>query len=142
MGVCPSTHEHGLSCHTHHRCRCEHCTRARWEYDQGRRYIAGAGVLVPSEPTTRRLRALACHGWSVPAITEAMGASATIIRELRVGCRPRVRSSTAKAVADFYAKQELVILDTMVAQRSRSLARRNGWHSPLEWDDIELGILG
>lgn len=91
----------------------------------------------------RRLRALACHGWSLYEIVRVMGEPGLRCQfdEIRGGKRRHVRAETARRINAFYAQYALDICLHPSANRVRRLARRRGWIGPLGWDDIDQGIL-
>lgn len=126
-------------------------TVARVRLDTARRILAVAVPAVPTTPvradgalvdatgTHRRLRALACVGWSDSRLAERIGLTGA--NYLAMFKRPQVRASTARAVAALY--DELWDVPPPAANRwqaggvRRTLRRAKaaGWSPPLAWDD-------
>lgn len=142
--VCPSDHAHSatLTCHSNHGCGCDACGEARVAYDRMRRTLAGEGFLRPADSSMRKLRALARHGWSVDQIAKAgSGVCRSYLSIVRRGDLRRVRQPTWERIDRFYRENALVVLRDGRSRTTARNAARRGWLSPLEWDDIELGVV-
>lgn len=91
---------------------------------------------VPPAGTTRRLRALAYNGFSVPDLAGRLGLPAGSVRWLVTGSPSAVPAAVAAKVAALY--DALWDLDGGCADTARA-ARAHGWCPPLGWDDDEPG---
>lgn len=103
---------------------------------------------VAAHGTVRRLRALACLGYSVSDIAEASGRSKKALEELRRGGEGAqyVHGDTALAVARVYDALWMTPKSGRglnaqtrghIGQTIRSAARQ-GWVPPLAWDDATI----
>lgn len=100
------------------------------------------GAPVDGTGTARRLQALVCLGWSLEALSHRLGWTRSNIQSL-IQPTP-VRRYTAEKVKALYDD----LWDKMPPQsdrwqrasvtRARNLAHRNGWVSPLAWDDEDI----
>ncbi|TYB69676.1 hypothetical protein FXF51_05815 [Nonomuraea sp. PA05] len=93
-------------------------------------------VLIDATGTRRRVQALVAIGYSLSAQCALLGR--TVNNYYKVLRNPRVFAETARAVRDLYRE-----LSRTPAPPSRGAklacrrAARNGWLSPLAWDDID-----
>lgn len=142
--VCPPDHPHekNLNCHGRHKCECVPCVKGRSNYGKRRRIMSGKPAMIDSGPTMRKLQALARNGWGAPEVAAATGLDRSYLGAIRNGKRPTMRVATAAPIARLYAKHAMTIIEGDIADRSRRLAIKNGWHSPMRWADIDRGILG
>lgn len=131
-------------------CRCQLCDewrraeyRSSADFYKKQRAASGVDVLVPAAPTVRRLRALARIGWSAQAIADRTGMTEFHISRTRRGINgPDVLASTDRAVRDIYEVLSMTVNDTHHGRKAMSVAKKNGWLAPLDWEDIERGIEG
>lgn len=104
--------------------------------------LLGATVKVDATGTRRRIQALVVMGWSLSKVADRIGSAPTNIgKTIRSAT---VYASTARAVRDVYDElwdrppPEGTHRDRIAASRARSYARRNGWVSPLAWNDDDI----
>lgn len=144
--ICPPEHKHGetSTCYTRHDCRCGRCREWNKEYHYMRRHLIALGRSMPhghidATPTIRRIEALACLGWSMPAIGAAAG-------HAKVGDITRattVRRSTAAAIDRAYEALSMRLPEARTRwqlaaiNKTKSQARQRGWFPPLAYDDID-----
>lgn len=95
------------------------------------------GSFVPARGAQRRLQALHARGWSTGALAPHLGIYqnnvARILRHNHITLRMHNR------IADVYEQlwNEQPTNDTHSQNRELDRARRNDWHPPLAWDDID-----
>ncbi|MDX3068434.1 hypothetical protein PV518_40840 [Streptomyces sp. ND04-05B] len=89
---------------------------------------------VPAIGTRRRIQALAYMGWPIAHIGAAAGMRGTQVNELMAGRRKRIPREQAEAVAALFRAR---LMTPGPSARTRATAARNGWASPLAWDDID-----
>jgi hypothetical protein len=89
---------------------------------------------VDATGSIRRLQALMCIGHSLPRIAPHAGMSAANLWKITVGRYSELHPKTAQAIARAYRK-----LSTTPgpSPQARAHARRNNWHGPMVWDDID-----
>lgn len=115
-------------------------TRGAISHSTAGRIMAATGLdfdgggFVPSTGTHRRLRALTCMGWSMPAVAARCEVRESTLHALRDPAHRFTRPLYAKAVAAVY--------DELSTQRGPSQyaatrALRRGWLPPQVWDDID-----
>jgi len=144
---CPPTHRHGdtLTCYMGHRCRCADCRQANTDYQFWRRHQHAAGRPMPfghvdATGTLRRMRALACLGWSFQTTSERAG----IGRGRDIAARSTVTRASADAITAVYDELWSTPAPTatreerIIAAKTRARALREGWAPPLAWDDDEI----
>ena len=143
--VCPDTHKHDKTtyCRTHHKCSCAPCRANQAKYQRMLRRMQGVDVLVLTGPSTRQLQALAVLGWSTKEIADMAGTTArqqySIIRS---GAQHEMHKSMAERIRRVYDK----LHNTPNPKKNGpkqviAQARKAGWHHPLDWEDIDAGIL-
>lgn len=89
---------------------------------------------VDATGTIRRLRALSVLGHQLQNIAAAAGHQAGALSKVLNGHSEHVRGTTANDIARVYeAWQHTPGRD----KRTRLRAQREGWHGPLDWDDID-----
>lgn len=99
------------------------------------------GARIDGVGTQRRLQALVAVGWNVSALADMLGRDTASLR--RTLHRERVNASTAAAVADMYERlwdtppPETTRTERHASAEARAFARRQGWHPPMAWDDID-----
>lgn len=114
-------------------CRADHARRRNVVRSYTRK--TGHGLTVDSLPARRKTQALQCLGWSMTAISLAMGKSPNSLYEaLR---NDRIRLSTHRAVDDVYRRLCMTVSDSPRADRVRARARAAGWFPPLAWTNID-----
>ena len=97
---------------------------------------------VPSGPTARRLQALATIGWSSKKIAvELDGFTGSTVALIREGNQAEVRQSTARRIATIYRRLATTPNTAPGSRQTRGWARKYGWSSPMDWADIENGVL-
>lgn len=147
---CSDDHPHGSgsTCYSRHGCRCDDCrgwrsrqwaNGARDLYKHDRR-IRGLSHKVDPGPTVRRLRALACMGWGTAEVARRAGLHRRNLNRIRSGHRVEVDSTTADAVKATYRNLSTSKNTTPQGKAAATNARKNGWHGPMHWADIENGI--
>lgn len=93
-----------------------------------------AGVIIDSTGTVRRLRALHALGWTFTALAAEIGWTVQNLSTMLGAAR--VTRNTADLVTALYDRLSMTTApDTPSASRSRRAAARNGWFTPLAWDD-------
>lgn len=134
-----------LTCYIHHRCRCGGCralnTARRREAYRAARVVSGRDVYVSSLGVSRRLQALAVIGWSPAVLGERMGLTVTTVSDYRSRATPQVRLSTHKRIDALYRELQFTPADGLGASRVRKNAQRNGYKSPMYWEDIDRDAL-
>ncbi len=88
----------------------------------------------PATGTTRRVRALYAIGHIPDTIAAAAGLDPTTINHLANGHYRSVVGTTAAAVAAAY---KTLSVRAGTSTRTRRRAALEGWHGPLDWDDID-----
>lgn len=127
-------------------CRADCCLRAKVSYDKTRRWelhTTGRYRKLPAIGAARRLQALQCLGWSVPAIAARCGIARQHLYRIIHIEHPTTYVSTLAAIETAY--NELCMTHPPATTpgelsgvvRVRNHARRNGWAPPLAWDDID-----
>ena len=94
-------------------------------------YLAG-GAKWPPLGTLRRVQALAAIGWSVAEQARRLGMPR--LRLDRLDQREYVQARTARAVDALFRE---LCMTPGPSKRARLAAERQGWQSPLAWDDID-----
>ena len=87
---------------------------------------------VDATGTIRRIQALAAVGWPIAWTAEKSGHSAGYLFAILAGQVPAVLSATARRLAALcreYGSRP------GPSEYARGIARRNGWHSLIAWDD-------
>lgn len=114
-------------------CRCPQAREAH-RIQRGRRHlrlIRQGPALQPPTGTVRRLRALAAIGYSVEDIAAGTGIRPSYIGQLQHTDR-RVHRTTVEKVCAFYQRHADL---RGPSPRAIHYAARNGWRSPMWWDD-------
>ena len=84
--------------------------------------------------TIRRIQALAAIGWPVVWTAEQTGYHYSYLFNIIAGRSHTVPRPVAQRFAALYREYSCRIGHS---EHARAIARRNGWHSPLAWDDID-----
>lgn len=87
---------------------------------------------VDATGTIRRIQALAAVGWPIAWTAEQSGHSPAYLFAILAGDVPAVPSATARRIAALYRSHGNRPGNNT---HTRSIARRNGWHSQAAWDD-------
>lgn len=95
-----------------------------------RLYLNGGPLTVDATGTRRRLRALACNGWTNDLLAARLGVSGSAVRAWTYN--ERVRRSTVARVAALY---DQLWDQPGASSRTAARAARAGWAPPLAWDD-------
>jgi transcriptional regulator with XRE-family HTH domain/AraC-like DNA-binding protein len=95
-------------------------------------WVRDAG-LVDATGTLRRLRALQVIGYTRPAIAHRTGVAERRLRAVFQG-QPLVRPEDARRVKAAYGSMILAFGGSTETARR---ARKDGWHGPAAWDDID-----
>lgn len=123
-------------------CR-EACCRRAKRVDRvmrERAIAAGHAFQVPAERSVRKVRALACLGWSAAHVARLLGITQQSMSRLLA--RSTIRSTTAQRIDAAYARLEMRIpSDTEWTRRTKNAALKAGWLPPLAYDDIDAGIV-
>lgn len=112
-------------------------------YERNYQLIMAArpGRFLTTVGITRRIQALIWMGYSAPVIAAEAGLHHESIRDSRDEpadwLTVRVRTAVADAYDRLAMRQPVAVNDRYQAgiSRSRNMARRKGWVSPLAWDD-------
>ncbi|WP_170963556.1 hypothetical protein [Cellulosimicrobium cellulans] len=97
------------------------------------------GATTDATGTTRRVRALIAHGWSVTALADRTGIDRQVLDAAANAIRPSVAVSTARAVRVAYDELWAApVPESPGKTRALNRARREGWPPPLAWDDDEI----
>lgn len=110
----------------------------RRRYLQRLHFNGGRPLEVPRHGTMRRIQALRSLGWSQSQLGERLGVSRTRICHLSHDEVRGVRPETARQVAELYDELWDQVPTGPRAEAARTNARRNGWVSPLAWDDESI----
>lgn len=89
---------------------------------------------VPALGVTRRLRALAAIGYGTQELADRRGCAQQLVAKYRAGFYDNLLRVNAEKWCALY--DELHMLPGP-SQRARNHAAREGWGSPLAWDDID-----
>ncbi|GAA2861243.1 hypothetical protein [Nonomuraea rubra] len=93
-------------------------------------------VMVDATGTRRRVQALVAIGYSLSAQCAVLGR--TVNNYYKVLRQPKVFAETARAVRDLYRElSRTPAPPSHGATLARRHAARNGWLSPMAWDDID-----
>lgn len=99
-----------------------------------------ANTSVDATGTRRRIQALVAMGWTLKALGPHLGFHPRRLTDFLYA--ERVLASTARRIADRYRTVQTwnpadhgvpAVSQTM----ARNLAAREGWHGPLDWEDID-----
>lgn len=115
-----------------------HAVLPKPAYLKRRRILMDRGAWrgrTPIVGTQRRLRALACLGWSWTSLAAEVGVSESVIRRLSRAQYSTVNAATADRVAALY---ERLSMTRGPSSRAATHAARNGFAPPLAWDDTDL----
>lgn len=94
-------------------------------------------TFVPSRGTVRRIRALVAIGYSFADLAGMLPLSQRHLTRIAAGELSRVRGTTRESVALLYARLHLRPRVGPDAGHARAFAVRQGWASPMAWDDID-----
>lgn len=138
-------HQHGTEYEYRHGCRCDDCRAWRAadyaetaDFYKRRRHMNGADVHVNAVGTIRRLRALACLGWSAAELAKRTGYSEIHISRTRRGINgDNVTVGFATTIRRIYDELSMTKRDTHHGRKTMAVARKNGWLPPLAWDAID-----
>lgn len=93
-------------------------------------------VMIDATGTRRRVQALVTMGYSLSAQCALLGR--TVNNFYKVLRKPKVFAETARAVRDLFRELSMTPAPpSHGATLARRMAARNGWLSPLAWDDID-----
>ncbi|WP_282790848.1 helix-turn-helix domain-containing protein [Streptomyces sp. CC224B] len=97
-------------------------------------------TVIDATGTRRRLQALISMGWTLTALGPRLGFHPRRLTDLLHS--DRVLASTARRIADGYRVAQTLDpaahgVPKKSAKASRNLASREGWHGPLDWDNID-----
>lgn len=95
---------------------------------------APAKAAVDATGTIRRIRALAAMGHTLISICTEAGYGHNRVEQLAAGVTTTVTAETAATVAAIYKR---LAHKPGPSKQTRAFARKNGWHGPLAWDDID-----
>ncbi|BDZ52752.1 hypothetical protein GCM10025867_49930 (plasmid) [Frondihabitans sucicola] len=101
--------------------------------------------LIPSQPSVRRMRALAIMGYTPTMVGAAIGLSKSFLS--KIDEEEGIGRRAADLIRAFYQRSAFeppvyrTAYESGAARRSQIHARESGWHGPLDWEDIEQGIL-
>lgn len=141
--LCPPEHKHGLTsnCVINHGCRCESCLvekqKRRNIPEWHARRMKGQNVRVSAVGSRRRLQALAFMGWSTREVGKLIDSHYRPLLKLRSHDYDKVTLSTHNKIAAVYKKLALTEAPGRGGRITRTNARKNGYHSPLAWGNID-----
>lgn len=117
---------------------CKPCKAAMARYQNKRvlREMRGERATVPAVGTIRRIQALVCMGWSMPTLSERLGAARpqTIQNLARKPHDAQIRVATAEKIRGLYDELSMLHGPNRVGA-ARAITK--GWAPPLAWDDID-----
>lgn len=124
---------------------CKPCLTAHARATKRSKFLAGSGrgTMVSPIGAERRLRALACLGWSTRRIAAHAGMSAGELDRVRRGHWKTINQKTADRISDVYDRLSMKIPEAanQYEQGAVTVTRHNaiasGWAPPLAWDDID-----
>ena len=93
--------------------------------------------LVDATGTVRRLQALVAIGHPQTTLAARLRVAPPAVSILIHGRREFVATETYWAVAKLFSELWTQPVDGSRGNRSRAIAKANGWVSPLAWDDID-----
>ncbi|MEV8027634.1 hypothetical protein [Cellulosimicrobium funkei] len=97
------------------------------------------GATTDATGTTRRVRALVAHGWSITALADRTGIDRQALDTAANASRRSVLVSTARAVREVYDELWAApVPESPGKTRALIRARDEGWPPPLAWDDDEI----
>lgn len=146
--TCPDDHKHDHTCYRSHGCRDDACKAYRREYQYWYRHMVAAGredvlrSIIDGRGVRRRLQALTAIGWSQGAIAQHLDVSHDQVH-LWLHAE-RVTFATHERIAALYdvlsdrEPPQTNRNEKRNASYARTVARRNGWVRPIDWDDIDL----
>ncbi|WP_111836720.1 helix-turn-helix domain-containing protein [Actinomyces bovis] len=137
-------HVHGTSgAYRNCRCRCTVCKRGEAQrllavQPTSGPHVVGGYRFVPALGSRRRLQALSALGWSQRAMAARLGVHQKAVSKVLLK-QSLIRSTTARAIAQFYAQASWVPVPGGGSQAARGAALVNGWVPPLGWaEDADL----
>jgi len=101
------------------------------------------GSRVTAAGTRRRLQALACAGWSTPALADRTTLTRRTLTRVLTGSANSVTVGTARTVAALYERLRLAPppqrtpLQRTLARQTADAAQAAGWRAPHTWHDID-----
>ena len=122
-------------------CR-EACCRdayARWRKEWKHNLRHGHVRVIDVTGSRRRVQALIALGWSVRNIAERLGGTEMVVTHILT--RPTITAAKAKRVAQVFDQMSMRLPpdttpdERRAISRSRNRAAREGWVTPLAWDD-------
>ena len=117
---------------------CGPCKAAMARYQNARvlMEMRGERATVPAVGTIRRIQALVCMGWSMPTLSQRLGAAQpqTIQNLARKPHDARIRVATAEKIRALYDELSMLHGPNRVGA---ARAASKGWAPPLAWDDID-----
>ncbi|MBW9095164.1 hypothetical protein JNB62_15870 [Microbacterium jejuense] len=146
--TCPADHKHDHTCYIQHGCRDDACKAYRRDYQYWYRHMVAAGrqdvlrSIIDARGARRRLQALTAIGWSQRALAHRLGVSHDQVHVWLYA--DRVTFATHEAVATLYdtlsdrEPPQTNRAEKRQASYARTVARRNDWARPIDWDDIDL----
>lgn len=130
------------TCYAHDRCRCAPCRRqhARDHKAWMLRALRGQTETIDATGTVRRLQALCAAGWSRRELAAILDMEKSAVDRLVNGVEVCWRS-TAGRVRNAYEThwqgppEPTTAHQRACRERTRNVARRQGWALPLAWDE-------
>ena len=119
---------------------CPPCKAAATLYQNQRELdrMNGQPRAVSAVGVARRLQALMHLGYTYPDLAPLLGVSTAQVHKWARGWQTITRASTRNRVAEVFDRLCMSpVPDGRNARYARTVARRNGWVSPLAWDDID-----
>lgn len=141
--------QHGTeNCYVNRACRRPECRKAGARARKLRTLRTksqATPLTVPAIGSIRRLQALMCVGWSIPALERQAGALPWKLHNILYRAPgTRVERSTAELVSSLYDSlwdrepQQTNKGERISVKDARAAARKNGWLPPMAWYGIDM----
>lgn len=120
-------------------CRDSCCRQAHMV--EMKRYRLTGKRKVPAFGAQRRVQALVAIGWPTAQLCEHLGRDRNYL--LKVFRVDQIQATTHRTVAALYEELSMTVpadepgVTNSAHKRARLWAQRNGWHKPLDWNDID-----
>jgi hypothetical protein len=119
---------------------CQPCKAAATLYQNQRELdrLNGRPRAVSAVGVARRIQGLMYLGYTYPVLAPMLGVSTAQVHKWARGWQTITRASSRSRVGEVFERLCMSPMpDGRNAKYARTVARRNGWVSPLAWDDID-----